>query len=120
MKPTEICFLSECSFANWRSRLISAPLPNGLVIDAWNATVGASFDRCFSHAAVTRVGTRSHLLSRNTRCLWLASFLRNASACGARVPIGSRASRTATTTSDESITLKSSPRIRRDWPASKM
>ena len=25
MKPTEICFLSVCSFANWRSRLIREP-----------------------------------------------------------------------------------------------
>ena len=53
---------------------------------------------------VTLVGTRSHLLSRKTRCLCFASFLRKASACGQRVPIGSRASSTSTSTSDESIT----------------
>ena len=85
MKPTEICFLSVCSFANWRSRLIREPcrveapvlgamvamraglrvkvrmgvkegrelaLPYGLVIDAWNARVGASLDNSLSHGSV--------------------------------------------------------------------
>ena len=51
-----------------------------LVIEAWKARVGASLERYLSHADVTRVGTRSHLFSRKIMCLWLASFLMNASA----------------------------------------
>ena len=39
--------------AHWRSKLIRLPLPYGLVIDAWKARAGASFERTLSHAAVT-------------------------------------------------------------------
>ena len=85
---------------------MNVPFPKGFVMEAWKARVGASLLRWRSHAAVTRVGTRSHLFSRKIRCLWLASFLMKASACGARVPSGSRASRTSTTTSLESMTCQ--------------
>ena len=61
MKPTEICFLSECSRANWRSSWMNAPLPNEFVRDEWNASVGYSAESSCTHRAVAHVGTRSHL-----------------------------------------------------------
>src|SRR4051812_42439935 len=65
---------------------------------------------------VTQVGTRSHLLRTKINCLWRASFLMWYSTLEQRVPMGSRASRTWMTTSEESITLYSSPQIRFDCP----
>ena len=51
MKPTETCFLSEWRIANWRNNAIKEPLPKEFVIDAWNAKVGCSFDKCRTHVA---------------------------------------------------------------------
>lgn len=51
MKPTEICFLSEWRTENWRSSWMSEPLPNELLIEAWNAIVGADSDRCLTQRA---------------------------------------------------------------------
>mmetsp|Transcript_26598 Transcript_26598/g.79030 ORF Transcript_26598/g.79030 Transcript_26598/m.79030 type:complete len:350 (+) Transcript_26598:1719-2768(+) len=108
--------LSERSLASWRSSDSSAPLPNGLVIDAWNASVGNSRDRWCSQRLVTQLGTRSHLLSSSSRCLWRRCLRMCCSRKPQRVPIGSRASSTWITTSDESSTLYSSPQMRFDCP----
>lgn len=51
MKPTEICFLSEWRTENWRSSWMRDPLPNELLIEAWNAIVGAESDRCLTQRA---------------------------------------------------------------------
>src|SRR5436190_12990685 len=40
MNPTEICFLSEWSWANWRKSWIREPLPKEWFGEAWNAIVG--------------------------------------------------------------------------------
>ena len=40
MKPTEICFLSECSCENWRRSWMSEPLPKEWFGEAWKASVG--------------------------------------------------------------------------------
>ena len=45
MKPTEICFRDECRVENWRKSVIREPLPKELVSEAWNASVGCSFER---------------------------------------------------------------------------
>mmetsp|Transcript_17688 Transcript_17688/g.42917 ORF Transcript_17688/g.42917 Transcript_17688/m.42917 type:complete len:306 (-) Transcript_17688:199-1116(-) len=116
-KPTLRCFLSPCSTLNCLRSWISAPLPKGFVIDAWNASVGYSADRILIQRAVTHVGTRSHLLSSSTMCLWRAvGRLRSCSTYSTRVPIGSRTSSTWITTSEESTTLWSSAQMRLDWP----
>lgn len=98
---------------------MNADFPKGFVIEAWNAIVGASLDSTLIQCAVTLVGSRSHLLSTKMRCLCAALRRMKASTCSARVPMGSRASSTSTTTSDESTTRSTSPRMRRDMPASK-
>lgn len=51
MKPTEICFLSECNEENWRRSWIREPLPNELLIEAWKARVGQSLDNVATHRA---------------------------------------------------------------------
>jgi hypothetical protein len=51
MRPTEICFLSECKTENCRRSWIRDPLPNELLIDAWKAIVGAERERCLTHRA---------------------------------------------------------------------
>ena len=53
---------------------------------------------------VTQVGTRSHLFRTKIRCFQDFSFFIYASMLLERVPMGSRASSTWMTTSDESIT----------------
>lgn len=55
---------------------------------------------------VTQVGMRSHLFNTKIRCFQGFSFFRYASMLLERVPMGSRASSTWMTTSDESITWK--------------
>ena len=62
MKPTEICFLSEYRVENWRRSWMSEPLPNELLIDAWNAMVGCVLPRTLTQRAATQPGTRSTLL----------------------------------------------------------
>mmetsp|Transcript_22596 Transcript_22596/g.57454 ORF Transcript_22596/g.57454 Transcript_22596/m.57454 type:complete len:203 (-) Transcript_22596:345-953(-) len=109
---------SERSRASWRRRESSAPLPNGLVMDAWKARVGNSRDRVCSQRLVTQEGTRSHLLSSSSRCLWRRCLRMCCSRKKQRVPIGSRASSTWMMTSEESRTLYSSPQMRLDWPFS--
>lgn len=76
MNPTEICFLSLCSSASCRSRSNSAALPKQCWKDAWYASVGYSSDSSATHFFVHHVGTRSHLFSTNTRCLWRMFFFR--------------------------------------------
>ena len=51
MKPTDICLRSECREENCLRSWISEPLPNELVIEAWKARVGKSFDRERTQAA---------------------------------------------------------------------
>lgn len=46
-----------------RRRLMRAPFPKLLVIDAWNASVGCVAERSLTHFFVTHVGTRSTLSS---------------------------------------------------------
>src|SRR3990167_965896 len=75
INPTLICFLSECNFANCLNNWMSAPLPNGLVMDAWNAKVGKSFDKTLTHLAVAHVGIKSHLFNTKINCLCFLSFL---------------------------------------------
>src|SRR5581483_10845057 len=99
MNPMLICFLSECNLENCLKRLMSAPFPNGFLIEAWNAIVGYSADNTDTHFWVTQVGTKSHLLSTNTKCLCGFSFRMNCSTCLHLVPIGSRASNTSIMTS---------------------
>ena len=65
---------------------------------------------------VTQVGTRSTLFKTYTKCLCAFSLRRYSTTGLQRVPIGSRASRTCMTTSEESNTLYSSPQIRREVP----
>ena len=65
MKPTEMYFLSERKRASWRSRLSRLPLPKGLVMEAWNASVGYSADRCFSQRLVTQAGTYGKMAAPN-------------------------------------------------------
>ena len=76
MTPTLICFLSPSSRLNCRSRLMSAPLPKLLFRLAWKASVGRSEESAFTHLRATHAGTRSHLFTMNTRCLWAACFFR--------------------------------------------
>uniref|UniRef100_A0A2M4B1M3 Putative secreted protein n=1 Tax=Anopheles triannulatus TaxID=58253 RepID=A0A2M4B1M3_9DIPT len=105
MKPTLICFLSTCSLPICRSRLMSAPFPNGCVREAWNAIVGYSLLSIATQRCVTQIGTRSTLFRMKNRCLCGFSLRRNVSIYFDRVPIGSRASNTCSSTSAESITL---------------
>lgn len=51
INPTEICFLSVCSCENCLRSCIREPFPKELVIDAWNAKVGRSLERCLTQAA---------------------------------------------------------------------
>lgn len=46
-KPTEICFLSECSRENCRKSSMSDPLPKEWLGEAWNAIVGYLGVRCW-------------------------------------------------------------------------
>lgn len=46
MNPTWICFRSECSEENCLRSWIKDPLPKELLMEAWNASVGYSLDRC--------------------------------------------------------------------------
>ena len=75
MKPTEMYLRSERRRASWRSRLSRLPLPKGLVMLAWKASVGYSALRAASQRLVTQAGTRSHLFSSSSMCLCRA-FLR--------------------------------------------
>ena len=63
-KPTEICFLSECKTLNCRSSWIRDPFPNELLMEAWNAIVGASLDKIFTHRALR--GKRRTNVSQKT------------------------------------------------------
>lgn len=54
MKPTDICLWLEWREENWRRSWISDPLPNEFVMDAWNASVGYSFDSERTQAAYIR------------------------------------------------------------------
>lgn len=54
---------------------------------------------------VSQVGMRSHLFITKTRCLYGQFFFKWSSTCLERVPIGLRASKIYTTTSEESNTL---------------
>ena len=47
IKPTDICFLSECSCENCRSSWIRDPLPKEWFGDAWNAKVGYRGVKCW-------------------------------------------------------------------------
>ena len=58
---------------------------------------------------VTQLGTRSHLLMTSTTCLCAFSLRTNSRTDSQRVPSGSRASMTWMITSEESMTLYSSP-----------
>ena len=100
------------TFANCLKMSMSAPFPKELVRLEWKAMVGYSDDSCDFHwllggwggggdarahthtLTVTQVGTRSHLLSSNTKCLCGFSLQRKFSMCLLRVPSGSRASST--------------------------
>src|SRR6185312_16173575 len=55
-KPTEICLRSACRRENWRRSWMRAPLPNGLVIDEWKASVGASWLSSLTQRAVAHTG----------------------------------------------------------------
>ena len=55
---------------------MSAPLPNGFVMDAWKASVGASADSSVTQRRVTQLGTRSHLLRMKIRFFCFACFFR--------------------------------------------
>jgi hypothetical protein len=57
MNPTLTACLSERRRASWRSSDSSAPLPKGLVMLAWNASVGYSRDSVCSQRLVTHAGT---------------------------------------------------------------
>lgn len=57
MKPTLMACLSLRRRASWRSSESSAPLPKGLVIEAWKARVGNSRDSVCSQRFVTHAGT---------------------------------------------------------------
>lgn len=92
--PTQMYCLSDRSLASYLSSEISAPLPNGLVMDAWNANVGYVLDKTCNHLRVTHAGTKSHLLRRSMSCLCLFLDCRNRSTWPQRVPSGSRASST--------------------------
>ena len=84
---------------------MSEPFPKGLVMEAWNASVGYSCDSTCKYLLVTHAGTRSHLFSNKSMCLCFAFRCRCRSKCRHRVPKGSRASNTWMSTSDESTTL---------------
>lgn len=45
IRPTEICFRSECREENWRRSWIREPFPKELLMLAWNARVGYSLER---------------------------------------------------------------------------
>lgn len=51
MNPTETCCRSECRDENCLRSWIREPLPKELLIEAWNARVGWSLDRCRTQAA---------------------------------------------------------------------
>ena len=51
MKPTEICLRAEWREENWRRSWIKEPLPKELVMEAWKASVGYSFERARTHEA---------------------------------------------------------------------
>ena len=55
---------------------MSAPLPNGFVVDARNAKVGAVSPSFDTQRRTTQFGTRSHLFSTKIRCLCVAWVLR--------------------------------------------
>lgn len=56
-RPTEICFLSECKLENCLRSWMREPLPNELVMLAWNARVGYSLERCRTQAACAIVSS---------------------------------------------------------------
>mmetsp|Transcript_71553 Transcript_71553/g.213511 ORF Transcript_71553/g.213511 Transcript_71553/m.213511 type:complete len:244 (-) Transcript_71553:277-1008(-) len=118
--PMVTCFLSFMMVLNCRSRFSSEFFPKGFVIDAWKASVGYSFMRIWIHRRETHVGTRSTLFSTSTMCLCGRFFRISFSKGVHRVPMGSRASRTSTSTSAESTTFHSSPQIRLDVPLLKI
>ena len=55
--PTEMYCLSVRIRASCLKRPRSDPLPKGLLIDAWKAIVGYSFESSLSHFFVTQDGT---------------------------------------------------------------
>ena len=65
---------------------------------------GVTYEQGKRELTATQVGTRSHLFRTKIKCLWGASFLRYCSTARQRVPIGSLASSTFITTSEESMT----------------
>lgn len=66
---------------------------------------------------VTQVGMRSHLFRTKIRCFHDFSFFMYVSMLLDRVPMGSRASSTWITTSEESITYLNKPELLNDHPA---
>merc|ERR1712226_424988 len=62
MTPTDICFLSSCSFPNCRRRLIRAPFPKACVMEAWKAIVGLTAASSPIQRLATQEGTKSTLL----------------------------------------------------------
>ena len=58
--PTDICFLSECSCANWRSNCMREPLPKEWFGEAWNAMVGYRGIRCWIYRAYRMVIKNHH------------------------------------------------------------
>lgn len=110
-------FLSLWKMSNCLKRLMSEPLPKGLEMLERYAMVGNDLLRYLTHLATTQSGTKSALLMRSTICLWGKFFFKCSSNAKERVPIGSRASKTCTMTSDESTTLCNSYQIRLLCPA---
>src|SRR3990167_378457 len=105
MNPIEMVFLSLWNLSNCLNSLIKDNFPNGLLIEALNAMVGAVAEKCLIHAFVTLVGTKSTLFRTNTKCLYGQLFFKCASTCLHLVPSGSLASMTIHTTSLLSSTL---------------
>lgn len=63
MRPTDICFRSECSALNCRKSWIKEPLPKEFVIEAWNASVGYSFESVRTHEAYSHISKRRRAIS---------------------------------------------------------
>lgn len=87
-----------------------------LDVSSLEKEMSLAFDHKTSELTVTQFGTKSHLLMTNTTCLCDFSFLTYSRTDSQMVPSGSRASRMWRMTSEESMTLYSSPYIRREVP----
>ena len=116
-KPILIFFLSLWKISNCLNKLINDPFPKGFEIEDLNAMVGYDFEKCLTHLAKAQTGIKSALLINKTKCLCGQFFLICYSKAFDLVPSGSLASKTCTTTSEESNTLWSSSQIRLLCPA---